>query len=311
MSSRRPSHQTSTFLNSAQSEDDDMELAIKLSLQESQQLFDEKTTDDEVSLIAHIPAARKNSSQSSKRLPNNPNQATNKPPNAKQDIPKKSTNTSSTLPSKASITPSRPHKQRKGSTPTSTVIDSHSSVAPFERMHTSTTTETSQTKGEIRGKSIDTTTSVTTSRQRFRLKSNNRTTEVTEEVSIRQERQHPGSVNPPPPFPTSNGASTNLDRAMMRDHLHRGSSLPRSLATSIHQQTQEQMMEMAIANSLAHNDRHSASPPAERAYWERDRASSIHEMNSQNVTNSTGELPEYFEDDEMLARALHESLNGH
>lgn len=87
-------------------------------------------------------------------------------------------------------------------------------------------------------------------------------------------------------------------RPLLRDHLHRGRDLPAWLSSSVEADTQDHLLEMAIANSLS------------------EEVHDLHDNNStmandaKAVFEDVAPVVEYCEEDEMLARALHESLNG-
>lgn len=120
--------------------------------------------------------------------------------------------------------------------------------------------------------------------------------------------------------PQRRGDTTDRGRSLLANHLRGTGTLPEWLAASVNEVTQDHLLDLAIRNSLLDSDTRPQGvmrgdermQQEEMAWFEDDR------LEEEERTIRAAEpmrappepVVEYCEEDEMLARALHESLNG-
>ena len=106
----------------------------------------------------------------------------------------------------------------------------------------------------------------------------------------------------------------DLIQPHLREHLHHNRSLPPWLAETVSVDTEDRLLKMAIANSLSDAERQVVQERNivnERARdGIRDEVGEYGRRLDQEQDGVNPNDVEYCEEDEMLARALHESMNG-
>lgn len=146
-------------------------------------------------------------------------------------------------------------------------------------------------------------------------------------------RSHSGSSQDKRPIPKHSNNSKyaagnkrpadDLIRPHLREHLHHNRNLPSWVAETVEVDTEDKLLAMAIANSLsdaggqaaanATANRNSNSAQARRLIINDGDDEGGDEYREGLIQGRGGVDPtavEYCEEDEMLARALHESMNG-